>query len=1251
MLIARFWELVSGVKFKEILEQILVCTAASVFSFWFMYTYLNIPTKLFSIFTFIALLFLVILTYVFNKNITVNLKFKIPSPKLLLLLIYVFCLLIVLFTPAVNESIFTSLTSLTAINWLRTIAGLLLGLFLPGYALISLFTHKLGPISLSVSSILLAVFINSMVTFTAVALAQSVLTWILIVNALIIILNLLDAVRDKIKIYSLKHSHSVTTTLDNENVLMLLLCVFQISLLVSIFILSGFPVPNGDMWDAASYATRLEKNEFLRFGLLTYPPFSSVHLFSVSQLTGLPATSISNMLGLTNIFTVLAFYALVLTLTRKRAVAFLSTFAFTIFGSFTFLVQAVLGKMVADPQGLAESFLQVSGKTMQINSVYTLANIYAYAPVTLDLISVLVLITLFLRKDKGRILYVVEAFLIANLFLLHVAETMYVLIFLLAALLLNLSKLKDLASLTLGVWFGTTMLSILSFTESSILLYIAVLYTAALALALLGMKIKLHQRLRGLYGKAHSAILKGYLKVILAFAILSLYGLLLLVWDVLYMNGNENIFGVLSYLGAAPTFFLPIAFGIPIVISVLYFAKYLVSKHALAQNELRIVIFLVAAFTLAFLLGKGITLASISGEIIYRELRIIQVFGGILFSTVTGFALYRILPRFKGSNPSQKYILAVGLGLLILLGSGSTFLSAVYWTNTGMGTYQLQSNEVKALEFLKGIVNPSDVVLTYSQESNAKVGLTGATTINRFIDPFNSVSSGIPKDFLQLVNYVYLTKQDYDSVQKFDTYMKSLLSVLPVIFNNSAVMIFSVPPIKSLTNSSIPVIVNGDLTDALPKLAILDSLGISYQVYDKWDLKVLECNDTVILTDDLQNTSNAQKYTNWVQNGGHLIILGENEGYYSNLMNIQTSARTEVSTANGLLCEDSYVPFDFTFNLTSPKESFNKDDQVVSWYTFDNKKVVPFVFAQEVGSGKLVYVDSNFPTTVIPKMSNFSKSFLNSIDPYLLSSISENKERKMTLPIEIYGDQSLNGSISIDSDSVRFLGARNVTYSLKFDNGTQFLLSSEDLSLSSANNFTLSLNGATTVQPLHDEYVNILVPQGEQITIFRQQENQTLSYISNGDSFLCHDIEMATVNSSTPLTITARTPNITVNGFIRFEGAFFNVPYDQVAGIGIGALTVKGKMTYNIILSDKDGDRSFGDNVSIEGSYAYDYPSLLEIELPSSLIMTSDVLILVAIVFVCSAFTVSLLSISARMKFVLTLERTKQINEKSNEHQ
>ncbi len=878
----------------NLLQNILVLILADIPLFVFMDAYLNIPTKIFSILTFLILLDLIILTYIFNKKMTYNIKTRLPSSSLIFASVYVVCILITAFTPANNQHVVIDLNSIGFDGWLRVLAGLLIGLFLPGYTIITSFNHKLGRISLLLTSTLLAIFVNSLISFTAVLLSQPSITWLLISNITILCLGSLR-IYQKRKEKAIKQLHNVTVELTNEHLLLILLCVFQISILISIFILTGLPFPNGDMWDHTANAVKLENNDLLRFGYLTYPPFFSVHLFSANQLAGIPSMNISNLLGLLNVLIILAFYSLTINLTKKRSVAFLSTFVFTTFGSFTFLIQAFLGQMSVDPQDLAQSFQLISGKTMQINSVYPVANFYAYAPVTLDLILVLVLTLLLTKKEKGKILYAVEALLTTSLFLLHIAELAYVLIFLLAALVLSFTKLKDVLSITVGVWVGFALLSALPFTRSSTSLYLTLSFTIVFLIAVASVRINFHLRLRNYFHRIyHTISTKETLRNIMAFTLIALYGFLLLVWVTSYIQNDGYITNDISAIGAAPTYFMPLIFGVPLLISTIYFAQKLVSKTSCDLNETKLLLFLILAFVLAFILGKAITYSAFLGYPIYRELRIIQVFGSVLFSIGSGYALYKVSKHLKESSIKRKQILALSLGLLVLFGSGSTLISTVLWANKGVGSYSLNSDEIDALDFLKLKIKPSEVVITYSQESKAKVGLTGATTINRYSDFFNSVSSSIPQYFLQQIDYIYLTKSEYTTIQQSSSYVQALLPLLPVLFNNTETMIFSVPQyIKNYQSTeSVPVILTSSMEDALPKLAILDSLGLSYSVYNEVTPTILEKYQVILLTSDNNVTESiTAKLDDWVRKGGNLIVLG-GEGYYSKLLSIQPKTET-----------------------------------------------------------------------------------------------------------------------------------------------------------------------------------------------------------------------------------------------------------------------------------------------------------------------------------------------------------------------
>jgi hypothetical protein len=1018
------------------------------------------------------------------------------------------------------------------------LAGLLLGLFLPGFTILSLFEHKLPPFLLLPVSFLLSVFINALIAFVTLMFSQPFLPWILTANALVIILGIIKMVHNRI-CHLIEYKSII---LDNEDVLMFLLSLFQFSLLASVFLLSGLAVPNGDMWDHASMATRIEKGELTRFGILTYPPFFSFHLFSVSQLSGLPPINISDILGLFNTFIILAFYGLAFMLTNNKSTAFLSTFIFTTFGSFTFLVQAVLGKMPADVQSLSQYFLQISKKTTTINSVYTISNIYSYAPITLDFLSVLVLTSFIVRKDKTYILYIIETILLLNLFLLHIAETVYVLIFFFSALILGLSDIRDLLSLTLGAWLGVITILSFPFIQADIPIWIGILYATTLIFTILYGKF--FGKISALFKKLMSVVSSSLVRAILASTMLSSYGVLLLIWKVLYIDKDWYTTSLLDYLGAAPTYFMPIAFGLPLLISILYLSKCLFSRKSLSQDKKKILVFLSMAFAIAYVFGKAITLLGLSGHMIYRELRILSTFGGILFPIVSGLALYEMYRHLE----IKKDIVAVGLGLLVLLNSGSAFLSATFWSNIGMEGYPISPSELQALEFLKQKVNPSNVVLTYRSARSTKVGLTGATIIIRYNVPFSSLSSSIPKVYLQIVDYIYLTKQDYDMIQKSDTYMKSVLNTLPIIFNNTEVLIFEVPQSVKRYNegTSVPIVINTDLKEVSPKIAFLDSLGLSYSIYDEWDFRYFTNSKTVILLDDVKNASEAEKYIDWVKEGGQLIILG-NGGYF--LQSMKTHAKEKDS----------------------------------------------FIFEKEIGEGKILYVDfASFLKSRSMEYSN-SEAFLKSLDSSLLNYVKQSAEVRL-VPIEIYGEQGLNGNISISSMDVAFYGF-NITSQFKLANGEEFLINADRLIFYSLHNLTLLLNTSAIIRPFHDEYVEISIPKGTVIRLSSYyKDGEVLAYLSDGSKL--YNVSEVILNPSSNVSLIVRSPNITVSGIVTFQGAFFDIPYNKIIGSGQGNITLRGKIAYNILISDKAADRCYGNHFYLAGSYKYDYPTLLEIELP-----------------------------------------------------
>jgi len=891
-----------------------------------MYNYLDIPTKLFSIIIFSMILVLILNIFVFDRKSTLELRFKALSPDVLLLITYILAILLVQLIPSMENNIFVRLSSISFAGWLRFFAGLMISIFLPGYAILSSFEHRLDRISISTLSVLLSIFVNTITGFVAVIFSQSILTSVLTINIAIIFAVIIKTIYDRIKQPHYRWICSIRIKIGSTETLLLLLCLFQLSIAFSVFLLSNFAVPNGDMWDQASIAAHAQTGELSRFGITSYPPFFSIHLLVVSQISGLPIINSDNLLGLLSIFTILAFYFFAIKLSHSKKVASLATFVWAIFGSFTFLV---LPSLSGNTQSLLNSFYSVaSGTTQQINSVYTSTVFYAYAPAVLDTISVLAIAALLIYKEKSKILYAIETLLVANLFLIHIPEIISLSVFFLAAILLGFSRIKDLTFITLGVLIGVVMsFGVYSpIYEQYMVFFSAVLFVFSILLMKLGGSLKLQIRMMTLIRYAKALISKKSFRLFSATIIIFSYVTLTLIWKAAYIDGNNVISGNIYTLGALPTYFMPIVFGVPLLISVIYLATQLVSfKQSFDTRELKVLVFLILALLFAFFFGKAITIANTLGYAIYLERRVIFAFGAIVFSIIAAYGLIKLFSYAK-QDDTKKQILAIGLGLLILTSSGSVLLSASYWSNDGLGTYVLSTNESEALQFLKSNVNSSTVVLTYSSESNAKVGLTGATTINKYWLPFSSDTNTIPKAMLSYVDYIYVTKQDLIQIQESqNTYMQLLLDILPVIYNNSEIVILKVPQVfkTSSNNLSVSVIIPNNSTTALASLLLLDYLDISYRVCFSWDDAAFSNSKVAISLGDIPNDFVTSKYLNWIGNGGHLIVLSQNNGYFSDLIKLRSAMKN--------LFEEKWLSSSDLKNWTIvPSSSLSESDVSIS---------------------------------------------------------------------------------------------------------------------------------------------------------------------------------------------------------------------------------------------------------------------------------------------------------------------------------
>jgi hypothetical protein len=264
-----------------------------------------------------------------------------------------------------------------------------------------------------------------------------------------------------------------------------------------------------------------------------------------------------------------------------------------------------------------------------------------------------------------------------------------------------------------------------------------------------------------------------------------------------------------------------------------------------------------------------------------------------------------------------------------------------------------------------------------------------------------------------------------------------------------------------------------------------------------------------------------------------------------------------------------------------------------------NQKVAPFVFQKEIDKGKILY--ANFAPLLKSKPAQYSdpETLLKSLDQSLLNYVKRSTRIKL-VPIEIYGEQNLNGDINISSTYMAFHGS-NITSLFKPANEEGCCINTSYIIFYSPHNLMLSLNTSAILRPLHDEYVEILIPKGAIFRLSSHHEGkEILAYLP--DKGRLYNVSEAILYSASNISLTVRSPNITVSGIVKLQGAFFDIPYNKVIKNGLEALTLRGMISYNILISDKNANRCYGDYFHLIGSYKYNYPTLLEIELPMDIL-------------------------------------------------
>jgi hypothetical protein len=844
-------------------------------------------------------------------NYRVVFHIRTINKEIILVAYYFFSIIVVLFTSSIQGLYLDNWSLITPLNWLRIVSAFSLVAFLPGFAVSKIVDYKreINGTPLTVLSHLVSYFLATFVSFILVVLG----IFSTYGTAALLLFNLAVAVIYswsfiyRMRNSSITKSKPLETSSPNflanvhDKLPLLFLIILYSVMLFSVFFTYNSTL-KGDMWRNMYGGIVFLKGDFLeRWGATYYPWWFSLFLAALSMLSGSPPVNTYLLAVFLNIFTIIAFYAMVSSFFRdgKSKVPLLSTVLWTLFSGFGW-IYALYDKSYTQPTAVSSwlgVLLDAGNKTMN-NTIYATSFTHGYFTATVGFACLFTLI--YLTHSEGSKVWRISllALVSALAYLVHVAELVFFIAAVLPCFLLIYSKHDDIAKLRrsmlsvlagLSIAIAIDLSSSFQYYTTSTLLYI---YLAALIFltGLTYLKEKLSFRvfsLAHLRNFLNGAKVQKCLKFFVIPFIWYIYFLSFIIWLKVYPDFNLNASSWLSNVGLVPWYFYPLLFGVSAFLTLS-----LISYSVYARKDvLKGFVFFLLLIPFTLIIGRFITYANMYlFATDYYERRIASLGLGIALPVLGASAMALIFSKLNSRRVRHihfrdLYRPAVASCILIVIiigGSLSTFLTVDFWTSGGWEVYRISDGETAALNYLKSHAPAASLVITATDESNTKLGLAGVTTLIKRWAFFEAKDPETAFSTLAYTSYIYLHNRDVaylnsQSQMRDGYFMQHLISHLTIAFNNSESVIYSVPSFAPPTNSSFGLVSSStNLNDRLTyplEMAALSNL--SYNIYLDTDSSRFSSSTLMLPYDPLPQNNSAQ--IGWIDNSfltGWYVIGG-----------------------------------------------------------------------------------------------------------------------------------------------------------------------------------------------------------------------------------------------------------------------------------------------------------------------------------------------------------------------------------------
>jgi len=316
----------------------------------------------------------------------------------------------------------------------------------------------------------------------------------------------------------------------------------------------------------------------------------------------------------------------------------------------------------------------------------------------------------------------------------------------------------------------------------------------------------------------------------------------------------------------------------------------------------------------------------------------LSIFAGVMLNIL----FLKMIKISKGRYNFKRFLgVTIVLGLVMATALGSPLIYIEY--NAHASTTKDSKNEVlwglslpdrmelEALSWLKEILDPvEEGVITlptrYIWNTRPEVVMfTGArfSLTNSFLPLFEIKYAENFYDIAQRsqLKYIYMTVDDLTFLNSHPKYkysfLSELLSYLPVVYNNSIVTIFELPPVTSPTKSDVAVIIPGILDagnvrtfiNQLP-MTLAAMSNLRYSIVAEDDSSIYNYKTIIIDLVSFNNLKN--ELIKWTKKGGRLIILDFPEQHLLN-----TTLKYELKDYFNINETNAYTQISEPFSLKS----------------------------------------------------------------------------------------------------------------------------------------------------------------------------------------------------------------------------------------------------------------------------------------------------------------------------------------------